>query len=67
MLDPVGDFAPVVFDMGGQVLALDGSTDHALNPLAKVFAKDETQQESALQLNVSKSSNMVKFSLSDFE
>lgn len=70
VLDPVGDFAPVVFDMGGQVLALDGSTDHALNPLAKVFAKDETQQESALQLTLAKAQTWLSLAcptLNDYE
>ena len=70
VLDPVGDFAPVVFDMGGQVLALDGSTDHALNPLAKVFAKDETQQESALQLTLAKAQTWLSLvcpTLNDYE
>lgn len=70
VLDPVGDFAPVVFDMGGQVLALDGSTDHALNPLAKVFAKDDTQQESALQLTLAKAQTWLSLAcptLNDYE
>lgn len=70
VLDPVGDFARVVFDMGGQVLALDGSTDHALNPLAKVFAKDETQQESALQLTLAKAQTWLSLAcptLNDYE
>lgn len=70
VLDPVGDFAPVVFDMGGQVLALDGSTNHALNPLAKVFAKDDTQQESALQLTLAKAQTWLSLAcptLNDYE
>lgn len=70
VLDPVGDFAQVIFDMGGQVLALDGSTNQALNPLAKIIAKDESQQESSLQLTLAKAQTWLSLAcptLNDYE
>ena len=42
----------------------------ALNPLAKVFAKDETQQESALQLTLAKAQTWLSLAcptLNDYE
>lgn len=43
VIDPVGDFINVVNDLGGIALALDGTNELALNPLAKVLAVDENQ------------------------
>ncbi len=43
VIDPVGDFADVVTDLGGITLALDGTNELALNPLAIVLAVDEDQ------------------------
>lgn len=51
VIDPVGDFVRVMEDLGGITLALDGTSEFALNPLAMVLAVDEDQNVMQETLN----------------
>lgn len=61
VIDPVGDFEKVVTDLGGITLALDGSNELALNPLAKVLAVDE--DEDVIQQTLSKARTWLNLAL----